>query len=221
MYPQKIVVLSSSPLRENGEFANFESGMYLGGQIRMEAAVRLVETQPDAELIIVGGYNRDGEGDTSTSNKANDMTKFIGKHSPKTRVRTIFSLPCTYHNFVAIFLDWAQHNEHADTVGVLTNGYHMPRALEFAKRAAAEMDVAARFVPVIAENILDASISSIIGDNVQAYKKRLESERQGLAHLRARSYQDSCLTKHRDRLTYILKERRDYLLANTEMQAIC
>jgi hypothetical protein len=222
MYSEKIVVLSSSPLQENGQFANFENGLYLGGQVRMEAAAYLAERAVETEFILVGGYNKEGQGDPTTSDKVNDMAAFLMNKAPDANIRSIYSLPCTHHNFVAVFRDCLRRDAQGGDLGILTNEYHMPRALEFARQAAGAFNLQdrLRFVPVPAETVLGTTIESIVGDRLDEYTARVESEQRGLRQLQEGSYEDSCLTKNLDRLQYVIHHHADEVLTDAERRFV-
>jgi len=220
---KKIVVLSTSPLQPDGTFLNFQDGMYLGGHVRMEAAVKIAQNNPSIELVLTGGYNKLGEGDVQTSNKVNDMASFLRLHCPGAIMNTVYSLPCTHHNFVALLNEWHSQGIRPSEVGVLTNEYHMPRALEFARQALAKVDPESQlqFMPVFAEQILGKTVAECVGeDGMDAYQTRLESEARGLAQLRSGSYQDNCLSRNRDRLQTILSQRGQELLTPEEWRTL-
>lgn len=192
--PDKVIVLAPGIVQADGRFADYQGGMYVGGHLRMEAAVKLAQTHPSAEFILVGGYNKTGEGDPHTSDKVNDMARYMKEHVPTVKLTPIYSLPCTRHNFVAVLNYWRAHGTKNKTVGVLTNSYHMERALEFAQQAMilSSPKNPASFVPVGAEEILGLSRDkSLLAD--KKYAQRLESEKRGLEALKNGSYIDSCL----------------------------
>ena len=223
MYPRKIIVLASSPLQQNGEFANFYNGEYLGGQIRMDAAVHIAQENPDTEFILVGGYNAPSEGDIDTSNKVNDMAAFLKRNAPDVHLQLVYSLPCTHHNFVAVF-NSPEIDLRDQELGILTNAYHLPRALVFALQAAEATDTVGlfQFVPISAEEVLNRSIESIVGNKADQYESRMQSEVQGLLQLRSGTYTDSCtcLAENGKQLHRAITLHGDKLLTMRELADI-
>lgn len=216
---ERIIVLAAGALEEGGEFANFKDGMYLGGQVRLEAAVEVSRSAPGTQLTLVGGYNKVTEGDPQASNKVKDMASFILGQNPSAALQRVCSLPCTHHNFVAVFNHWAAAGVTVNQVGILTNGYHMARAEEFAARAAAASSQYAgvELVPLAAEEILERPIASIIGERHEEYAARLASESRGLEQLRAGTYDESCLAANAESLKPLLTLHGNALLAQYEL----
>lgn len=216
---ERIIVLAASAIGSDGKFVDFKDGMYLGGQIRLEAAAQVASDRPDAELTLVGGYNKTIEGNSQFSNRVRDMHSFIASRCPGAKLVPVYSLPCTYHNFVAVFNSWASGNIEADKVGILTNTYHMKRASAVATRAAAHFKQYAhlQFIPLSAEGILERSIESIIREREEQYAARLESERHGLEQLSTGTYEDSCLTKNLESLRPVLARHSATLLSSSEL----
>lgn len=215
---EQVVILSSSPRSMDGQFLNFENDMYLGGQVRMEAAAELANTHQDTEFILVGGYNK--HGDLQISDKVNDMADFIRERSPAVRLRPIRSLPCTHHNFVAIF-NTILNETTPDEIGVLTNSYHLPRALEFARRAQDDMGLTKSIglVAISAEDILNRPIEDIVSGYEDEYQARLDAEEKGLRELKDGIYKDGCLTTYKDVLSGVISKFPDILLSMNERVA--
>lgn len=191
----KIIVLAAESFESDSQFANFHDGMYLGGQVRFEAAAKIATEFPSVEMVLVGGYNRPGQGDSSISDKVDAMMRFIGERAPQAWLSPVYSLPCTYHNFVAVFDSWQRQTEEISRVGILSNSFHLPRAQAWAERVAkaAYPDRSVTFVLMSAEEILEVDIKSIVGNRQDEYAARLSSEARGLRQIREGTYQDSCL----------------------------
>jgi hypothetical protein len=217
---EKVIVLAASPFEADGKFAEFKGGMYLGGQTRIEAATQLSRDDPSVELILVGGYNKPSEGAITTSQKVTDMSRFILGQLPDALIHPVLSLPCTRHNFVAVLNDLAAHNLDVDEIGVLTNGYHMARALVFAEQAseATKRYSKTHFVPMVAESILGSDLSGLIANSEQ-YRARLVSEERGLRQALSGTYTDSCLTINVDQLSGVISAHSVELLTFSEQAA--
>ncbi len=183
---ERVVVLAPGSIGPDDRFANFQDDIYVGGQVRMEAAAQVLKSNPGIEMTLVGGYNR-----------ARDMGRFLLARVPDANLRFVSSLPCTRHNFEAVLADWEFDNVEigAGEVGILTNAYHSKRAEIFARLAIESIQryQHVRFVPMIAEDILGLSIDSIVEDSEDAYAARLASEYCGVEQIRAGTYIDSCL----------------------------
>jgi hypothetical protein len=216
---KKVIVLSSGLLQADGSFPNFRDGMYLGGQIRMAAAVRLVQKHPNTEIILVGGYDKTKRGDTWISQQVIDMANFLKQLIPTIKLTIVQTLPCTFHNFVG-FINYMQaRGIHQEEVDLLTNAYHLPRAQAFANQAAIQLcpEQPIRFNPLAAETILGKSIPSIVGDRMREYETRVTRERQGLDQLKAGAYQESCLGQNLQLLAPLIEEDPAALLTPDEL----
>jgi hypothetical protein len=220
--PEHVVVLAPGAIETNGLFADVQDDTYLGGQVRLEAAAELARSDLSVELTLVGGYNKIGEGDPNTSRKVTDMARFILGHAPEAQVDSVFSLPCTRHNFIAILNKWAQSDMKVEEIGILTNDYHLPRALELAERAAFDTEDygSVRFTPVSAEDLLGLTGEQHYGQSQGAYLARLASEARGLAELHSGQYVDSCLTENLEQLRFVLAEHAFSLLAADEYETV-
>lgn len=193
--PRKVVILAAEPMQADGTFAEFEKGMYLGGHTRMEAAIHVAKLSPSTEFIIVGGYNRPGQGDPKTSDKVNSMAAFMRSRVHKPRLELVYSLPCTRHNFIALYHHLQTTNQKPGELGVLSSGWHLTRAMEFAAQAAQLFQHAEpiRFVPLPAEQVLNVSIEEVVGDRLAEYNARLAAERRGICQIMDDTYEDSCI----------------------------
>jgi len=221
MFCRKIIVLSSTLLQEDGRFGNFEDGMYIGGQVRIEAAVHIAQKYPLIEFTLASGYNKSGHGDIETSEKVDQMAAFILARAPMANIQKVYSLPCTYHNFVAALRRYRSSFE-SQEVGILTNEYHLRRALEFANLAAQTLGYTeqSKFIPIAAEEVLSLQIRAIIGERTGEYAERVRSEAHGLKQLRAGLYEDSCLTRNFASLRHIIKKHGKVLLTDEELDSL-
>jgi hypothetical protein len=193
--PRKVVILAAEPMQADGTFAEFEKGMYLGGHTRMEAAVHVAKLIPSTEFIIVGGYNRPGEGDPKTSNKVNSMAAFMRAHIREPHLELVYSLPCTHHNFIALYHYLQITGQRPEEIGLLTSTWQIVRAMEFASQAAQlfqHIDPI-RFTIFPAEQILNTTVEAVVGDRMPEYDKRMASERRGLGQIIDETYEDSCI----------------------------
>lgn len=154
----KIVIVlcpSESKVEKNGDVYFEElsknekrkSLEYLGGQIRMDAAVDLALTERVKGFFIVVGGNQ---------KKVDDMKKYIteqieksGKISPP--IIRIESTPDTNSNLQAIkkILGKEMKFKNGETA-ILTNFYHIPRSLRFAADIFPEYN----FIPLAAESLI-------------------------------------------------------------------
>lgn len=222
MRRERIIILAADNLEQDGTFANFKDGLYAGGQVRMEAAVKIVQDRPEAEITLVGGYDTPAESMSMTSSEVNDMIGFMRKHCPHAMLQPIYSLPCTHHNFVAVFNTWATDNTGVDRISILTNNYHLARARAFAQLAAASFEQYAHVQIELldAEEILAKPIESIVGDRHDEYTTRLQHEEIGLKQLEDGTYKDSCLTRNRESLQPILTQHGALLLTKNELHQL-
>ncbi len=193
--PRKVVILAADPALSDGRFEEFKHGMYLGGQTRMEAAVHLAKLHPETEFIIVGGYNRPGEGQPKISDKVDSMAAFMRSHIDNSHLELVPSLPCTRHNFIALFHYLQSSNQSPEQIGVLSSSWHLERAILFAKQASRffRLKQPMEFLPLHAETILGRPQSEIVEGRWTEYTARLEAEMRGLRQLADGSYEVSCL----------------------------
>src|SRR6185295_1316867 len=99
--PKYIIVLATEKRDATGRFPDFEQDrqeqreIYVGGNIRMLAALEAVKKYPNAEFIMVGGYATEGE---KVSSKAIDMEAFMRENYPDLNLKIISSRPSTNGN---------------------------------------------------------------------------------------------------------------------------
>lgn len=182
-------------MQSDGTFAEFEKGMYLGGHTRMEATVHLANLAPSTEFIIVGGFNRPGEGSPKTSDKVDSMAAFLRAHIHKPHLELVYSLPCTRHNFIALYHYLQISGQRPDELGILSSGWHLTRAIEFATEASRLFRhiEPISLTPLPAEQILDISVEKLVGSRMAEYKARLAAEQRGLNQIMDDTYEDSCI----------------------------
>ena len=151
------------------------------------------------------------------------MTQFLGEKVPSTTLELVKSLPCTHHNLVAVFNSWkiAKKDFSDKTVGLVTNFYHLPRALKLAallKRL--EFKESPDLVPINAESIFEIPESNNTRQRLPEYLRRLESERQGIRELENDSYKDNCLNKKEkfEILEEIINKKKEILLTRQERE---
>ena len=224
MAREHVILLSPEPPDETSRFPDFHNGMYIGGQIRLDAAARYMREHPEAEITLVGGYNRAGEGDVRQSRKVAAMAAFLVEHvvGIAPRMHLVPSLPCSNHNIVAALNDAAVRGDETTRIGVLTNTYHMPRTLWFADQAARTVrpGVTVDFYPLEAEAIVGRSIDEIIVGHEAEYSARLASEERGRELAETGAYADSCLTTRLGGLMPVIREHASVLLTPTERQKL-
>ena len=215
----KVIILCADKKGDNGKFPDFQDGMYLGGQIRMNAAADLYKSNPSAEYFVVGGYDPKAE----TSCKVSDMECFLKEKNPAANIKTVKSLPCTFHNFVAVFNTWKQEGNdlQAEKIGLLTNLYHLPRALRFAVevRIKTSRIEVPPLIPICAESVVVLPDQNMYNRETE-YLLRLDSERRGLKDLERGTYDDNCLNKKRNQFIDVAKKFSEILLTLDEVREI-
>ena len=142
-----IIVLCASRIN-NGKFDDLEekNGMYLGGDDRMKAALDLND-QTNKFIVVGGGMEKEIN---ERWLKTDDMYEYLLNNSvDSSKIIRVASEPDTTGNMSAIYkcLREVVNNKR---VGILTNYYHIPRALRFAEDIFVEENV--RFIPIIAES---------------------------------------------------------------------
>ena len=218
-----IIILCAAAANVEGKFPNFLNGMYLGGEVRIKAAAKLLDIYPETNFIVAGGFNEKNIGIAGTSKKVDDIVDFLKDENRKASVQEIYSLPCTHHNFVAVFNYWKSNKIYPHNIGILTNEYHLPRALKFADLNAQSIlpDRNLSFTPIAAESFYTAMVHELsLADERAAYLKRQEHEKAGLEKINAGDYTDYCLTRDFGLLKDLIYENPDYLLTGNEKLAL-
>lgn len=206
---------------EDGKFPEYHRGMYLGGQTRMDAAVELYKNNKLAKFIVVGGLNKDCN-NIEDSEKTSSMKKYLEKECKEINVTSINSLPCTKHNFVAIFAYWEENSQEdlsKKTVGVLTNHYHLPRSLKFLSLAQKEFLLSNNpiFNPIAAESVICQPEVYI---KKQEYELTSNSEVRGMGDMERGLYRDCLFRGKFDIDNPVLRDNYKKLLSKDEIR-IC
>ncbi|MDP3093141.1 MAG: YdcF family protein [bacterium] len=203
-----------------GEFPQFLNGKYLGGQIRMDAACRIFEKNNGTKFVLTGGYNEKNGG---RSDKVRDMRKFLEEKCPGIQIIECPSLPCTRHNLIAIFNTWTKEDTDVidKKIGLLTNFYHLPRALRFW----GELVNSEGFknipvpIPISAESVIDLSGDTYI--RFIEYLLTLDGEIRGLGDNEKGAYNDKCVSdRGLDSFREIVQQRPEILLTNEERKEL-
>lgn len=175
-----VVVLCPSALNEKEEFDDLAAdGLYLGGQMRMQAAAKIYNDcrLKDCKLIVIGGGVK--EFDEATKwRKVKDMRRFLEKNGvPRQSIVCIASEPDTSGNFRALWKEYGVELQ-GKTIGILTNFYHLPRAMRIAQDT--QFNWNAVFVPICAEAIIIPTQSPLLNYGPQI-TARITAEAKGLA----------------------------------------
>lgn len=169
-----VILLCASELNQDDYFDEThiknKNTLYLGGQIRMDAAVDFATHV--RKYFVVGGSEK------KVSDMKNYMENKLDKYKiePRPNIIRIKSDPDTTGNLWAVkmVLQKAQKlNVLKGRVGIMTNFYHLPRAMRFAIDIFDGVDV--HFIPIAAEAIIvrhqptyslhkDAFLVSVSGD---------------------------------------------------------
>jgi hypothetical protein len=142
-----LVVLCASSLN-NGQFDDLDkNGTYLGGNVRMKAALELKD-RTDKFVVVGGGMEKDGD---EKWRKTKDMFRYLVDNgvNPK-RIIRISSMPDTLGNLRAVYI-CLRGKFNLRKVGILTNYYHLPRAMTFAADIFAYEKYS--FIPISAESV--------------------------------------------------------------------
>lgn len=219
------IVIVLCPSKREGKakkFPEFKDGMYLGGQTRMDAAVKIYKDNKNAQIILVGGYNEN----SAESDKVTHMKQFLEERCGKNiNISLRPSLPCTRHNFIAIFNMWKKNKAtfkklKNTKIGLLTNFYHLPRALRFWSELVNQKEFAGIPTP------LPINAESITGDSSEAYIRfieylfRIRSEKEGLKDIEDGQYRDDCLRKKYKDFKMIIDKQSDILLNSEDRKEL-
>jgi len=173
-----VIILCPNAGYQQGSFEEYgEDGLYIGGQARMQAAVDLYHNpQVTVRAFIVVGGGIDTDAATLWA-KTDNMRQFLMQNGiPGDIVTCVASTPDTRGNFRAVWITCRKLLQ-GKTVGVLSNSYHLPRALLIATDAQFDWRGAELF-PLEAEAYM-TSTASIPPDHNPAVVGRLALERQG------------------------------------------
>ncbi len=153
-----VMVLCASPFNESKVFYELDKDkqtgepIYVGGQIRMQAAVDIQEKIE--KFIVVGGGAKE-KYESSDFKKVDDMKHFLCNENGigVERVIRIVSEADTTGNLHAIKkLNILQNFKNKD-VAILTNFYHLPRAVLMASSIFKGTGI--NFVPISAEAVIE------------------------------------------------------------------
>ncbi len=127
-----VIVLCASPLNKNDEFEELSpDGSYLGGKVRMQAAVDLWTRKKVEKIIVVGGGIKEKNEDKKFR-KVNDMKKYLEDGGiPQESIIRVISEADTHGNMRAIYKTIKEKLD-GKLIGILTNFYHLSRAMRVA-----------------------------------------------------------------------------------------
>lgn len=169
-----VILLCPSLMNKAGKFEEFSlDGSYLGGQVRMQAAVDLYKKGGVKKFIVVGGGINN---EKMKWDKVNDMRKYlIDNGVPKTEIVRISSKADTHGNLRAVYK--ILHNRLKGNVGILTNYYHLPRAMRFANDPQIKWNI--KFIPICAEAVIKSSPPTYL-QNIPSFLVRIFNDIKGL-----------------------------------------
>ena len=207
----QVIILCPNTSYDQGAFEKYgPDGAYIGGQIRMQAAVDLYNS-PEITIrafIVVGG-GVDAEPARRWA-KTNNMRQFLMQNGiPAGLITCVSSGADTLGNLRAI---WVTCHEllAGKTIGLLTNDYHLPRAMLMAHDS--QFDWAgARFFPLPAE-AHSSSASGLPHPQDPGLQERLRRELQGRLDWQHGVYQRQYLPS---------SEWRGILCASHEAGVVC
>jgi hypothetical protein len=226
---ERIVVLSPGlPNQSSGHFENYPGATYVGAEIRMDAAGETALRHPDADLYVVGGIDPKGPRDFMsplTSRKTQHMRQYIASFEERQRrIVEVPSLPCTYHNFVALFNHLSGEgvlSEPSVKLRVLTNAYHIARAQAHLPAALKQVEPTAT-VPDIAfidaESVLGLPHDAGRMPYPELYDRRIEWEAKGVSDIQSGGYTDSCFAKYAEDLQPYVHRYGHQLLGRDERE---
>ena len=153
-----VIVLCASAFNEYKAFDELSKDkqtgepIYVGGQIRMQAAA---DIQEKVEKFIVVGGGAEEKYECSDFRKVNDMKQFLCCENgiESERVIRIVSGADTTGNLHAIKKLNILQNFKGKDVTILTNFYHLPRAILMASRIFKGMSI--NFIPISAEAVIE------------------------------------------------------------------
>ncbi|MEK6881208.1 MAG: ElyC/SanA/YdcF family protein, partial [Nanoarchaeota archaeon] len=111
----RTLVVLASWYRINGEFPDVLNGMYFGGKVRMEAAIKY---NADKYILVAGTWQ---------PKQMIDMKMYLMESGiAEDKIVELPSLHCTLHNMIAL----SEYLGNED-ITILTNAYHNPRTRMF------------------------------------------------------------------------------------------
>lgn len=201
-----IVVLATEVRDEDGKFPNFEKDkqsdrrIYVGGEVRMQAAIKAAQDYPEAKFIMLGGW---AEKNRELISKPDDMANFLKEKVPNCHIETINSLPSTRSNLVALFNtlgDQLKENE----VTILTNDYHEERIKAIWDKL--RQDEYAGIKDPEFLTVSKLGLEEEVCKDDDEYKLRVQREAEGVAALNKGEYSES----KRVSVESILKQYPEY-----------
>ncbi|OGZ72598.1 MAG: hypothetical protein A2908_03595 [Candidatus Staskawiczbacteria bacterium RIFCSPLOWO2_01_FULL_38_12b] len=150
-----VILFCASEINIDGQFDEIVKNIYLGGQVRMDAAVDFAERVKI--YFIVGGSEK----------KVTDMKSYLEKQFETYKLQDcpkiirIKSDPDTTGNLWAVKLVLQKNQKlHLLTgkVGLMTNFYHLPRVMRFA--ADIFKDINVNFIPISSEAVITRHLST-------------------------------------------------------------
>ncbi|MDD5639196.1 MAG: ElyC/SanA/YdcF family protein [Candidatus Pacebacteria bacterium] len=208
-----VIVLCPEKKDPDDKFPEFKNNKYLGGQTRMDAACEIFKKNKGAEFVLVGGYDQNSK----KSKKVEDMREFLKEKCENIIILERPSLPCTRHNLVAVFNYWIKERKEikGKKIGILTNFYHLPRALRFWGELVNEKEFSEIPVPIpiIAESIVEKSDAYT---RFIEYILRTDSEINGLKDNEKGTYKDNCLDKNMEHFKSVINDEKEILLTSAE-----
>jgi len=174
-----VIVLCPNVSYELGEFEECDTdGVYIGGPIRMQAAIDLYQNLGGTvqHYIVVGG-GLDAE-PTNRWKKTDNMQRFLRqKGIPKHKLSSVASGADTLGNLRAI---WVTHHHlfKNKTVGILSNSYHLPRAMRIVNDPQFEWNNTHFFALQAEELATTEDVTRTEKD--PSFAERLKREKQGM-----------------------------------------
>ncbi len=121
-----------------------EKLIYIGGQIRMQAAVDLASQIKEAYVVVGGSRPKvdDMKGylEQELGNKTPPIIRIVSKSDTTGNLMAIYKCRRKYKNFFS----------KKKKVGILTNFYHLPRAMRFVASRFTDIN----FIPIAAEAVI-------------------------------------------------------------------
>ncbi len=191
MKPEYVIVLATEKRDASGHFPDFEQDkqdptkkIYLGGEVRMRAALEASKRYPDALFVMVGGFS---EENNEVSLKARDMAEFLRENNRSLKLEVISSLPSTKGNLAALFNFLSEKIKDGNFV-IVSNDYHIERITEFwrlIKRDSYPNLPEPKFLTVKQLGLEEAA-----AENSEEYKLRIKREREGIEALKVGEYKN-------------------------------
>lgn len=169
-------------------------GLYIGARARMQAAVDLFHRADITvgKFIVVGGGLEQADHRLRWK-KTENMRKFLMQHDvPPEDILCVASQPDTSGNFRAIWLTCRKLLQ-TKTVGVLTNQYHIARALCIATDPQFDWGDA-QFIPLVAESLLTDK-AEFPAPHEAPMADRLAREQHGLSDWQRGTYRNQRLSR--------------------------